>query len=431
MNDATRLTLKDARILARQLPKGFVAQEPDGFARVDLVIDAGRFAAITPAGAAPTTEGPSQDLDGRIVLPPFVDVHTHLDKAHIWMRTRNPTGDFQGALQAVGQDREAHWTAKDVARRMEFCLQTAYAHGTSAIRTHIDSLGKQVAISWPVIAEARARWQGKLDLQAVPLFPIDSALDPAFMAEIERTLDAYGTQALGAVTYMVPALQAGLDAVFALAERKGWELDFHVDESADPNARSLEVIAETALRRGFKGRILVGHCCSLSRQDEAQKARVIDLVSRAGISVVSLPMCNMFLQDRAPGRTPYWRGVTAWQELRAAGVQTMIASDNVRDPFFAYGDLDMLEVWREGVRILHLDYPFETGLDAVTVAPARAMGLAPPGFAVGAPADLIALPAWDFTQALSRPHHDRMILRNGARLTESPPPYADLEKALI
>ena len=36
----------------------------------------------------------------------------------------------------------------------------------------------------------------------------------------------------------------------------------------------------------------------------------------------------------------------------------MIASDNVRDPFYAYGDLDMLEVWREGVRILHLDYPF-------------------------------------------------------------------------
>ena len=35
----------------------------------------------------------------------------------------------------------------------------------------------------------------------------------------------------------------------------------------------------------------------------------------------------------------------------------MIASDNTRDPFYPYGDLDMMEVWREGVRILHLDYP--------------------------------------------------------------------------
>ncbi len=69
-------------------------------------------------------------------------------------------------------------------------------------------------------------------------------------------------------------------------------------------------------------------------------------------------MCNMFLQDRQAGRTPRWRGVTALHELSDAGVNVMIASDNVRDPFYAYGDLDMLEVWREAVRILHLDYPF-------------------------------------------------------------------------
>ena len=87
-------------------------------------------------------------------------------------------------------------------------------------------------------------------------------------------------------------------------------------------------------------------------------------------------MCNMFLQDRHAGRTPRWRGVTALHELKAAGVETMIASDNTRDPFYAYGDLDMLEVWREGVRILHLDYPFADWADAVSAAPARAMGVA-------------------------------------------------------
>ena len=76
-------------------------------------------------------------------------------------------------------------------------------------------------------------------------------------------------------------------------------------------------------------------------------------------------MCNMFLQDRSAGRTPRWRGVTALHELKAAGVATMIASDNTRDPFYAYGDNDMLEVWREGVRILHLDYPYADWADAI------------------------------------------------------------------
>ena len=144
---------------------------------------------------------------------------------------------------------------------------------------------------------------------------------------------------------------------------------------ADPAARSLRVIAEMAIERRFGGRILAGHCCSLRLQEEDEQRRTIEAVARAGLSVVSLPMCNMFLQDRKAGRTPRWRGVTALHELKAAGVNVMIASDNVRDPFHAYGDHDMLEVWREGVRILHLDYPFADWASVVRESPARAMGL--------------------------------------------------------
>ena len=309
---------------------------------------------------------------------------------------------------------------------MEFCLRSAYAHGTRAIRTHIDSVRPQMAISWPVLAEARQRWRGRIDLQASPLFAIEFALDPSFLAEVEATIDAFGTKILGAVTYMGPALEPGLEVLFALAERKGFDLDFHVDETADPAARSLSVIAETALARRFPGRILAGHCCSLARQEDGERERTIEAVARAKISVVSLPMCNMFLQDRHAGRTPRWRGVTALHELKAAGVDVMIASDNVRDPFYAYGDLDMLEVWREGVRILHLDYPFADWAAAVGAAPARAMGISPPGFAVGAPADLILTEATDFTQLFARAHHDRVVVRDGAPLELEPPDYGEL-----
>ncbi len=140
----------------------------------------------------------------------------------------------------------------------------------------------------------------------------------------------------------------GLSVLFELAERKGWELDFHVDESSDPAARSLKVIADVAIERRFQRPILVGHCCSLALQEDDERRRTIDAVARAGLSVVSLPMCNMFLQDRQAGRTPRWRGVTALHELKRAGVNVMIASDNTRDPFYAYGDMDMMEVWREG-----------------------------------------------------------------------------------
>ena len=130
-----RIALRSARVLASHIADPPGPLDREGFVATDVLIDDGRIAAIAPAGAGQFGDAPSWTLAGRIVLPTFIDAHTHLDKAHIWRRARNPTGDFTAALAAVDKDRVANWTAKDVAARMEFCLRSAYAHGTAAIRT--------------------------------------------------------------------------------------------------------------------------------------------------------------------------------------------------------------------------------------------------------------------------------------------------------
>ena len=419
--------LKRARVLGRMLPEPVPPLDFDGFAIVDMLVEDGVIAKIAPHGAVDFGETPEVAMSGRIVLPLFVDVHTHLDKGHIWRRKRNPVGDFPSAIAATLEDRAANWSAADVAARMEFSLRCAYAHGTTAIRTHIDSVGPQTRISWPVLAEARERWLGRIDLQASPLFTLDQMANASHMPDIEAMLDAYGSGILGAAIRMEPDLRQGLSVVFELAERKGWELDFHVDESSDPAARSLKVIADMAIERRFQRPILVGHCCSLALQEDDERRRTIDAVARAGLSVVSLPMCNMFLQDRQAGRTPRWRGVTALQELKHAGVNVMIASDNTRDPFYPYGDLDMMEVWREGVRILHLDYPFADWAEVVNSAPARAMGLDLGRLRHGSPADMILTQARDFIELMARPQSDRVMLRRGEASNATPPSYAELD----
>ena len=163
---------------------------------------------------------------------------------------------------------------------------------------------------------------------------------------------------LGTVTYMVPDLDELLDRMFAHAIELGLDLDFHADETDDIAAISLKKIAEAALRHKFEGKILVGHCCSLARQPDADVLDTLDKVARAGLAVVSLPMCNLYLQDRRhDGTTPRWRGVTLLHEMKARGIPVAVASDNTRDPFYAYGDLDMLEVYRMATRILHFDHP--------------------------------------------------------------------------
>ena len=87
----------------------------DGLVAADLRIEAGRIAAIE----APADRGGGAVLNQRdgIVLPCFVDMHTHIDKGHIWPRKPNPDGTFDGALASVAEDRTALWSAEDVRRR--------------------------------------------------------------------------------------------------------------------------------------------------------------------------------------------------------------------------------------------------------------------------------------------------------------------------
>ena len=392
--------------------------QPGGLMRHALTIDAGQISG--------RTDVPAIDMAGALVLPCFVDMHTHLDKGHIWPRAANPDGSFPGALDTVAADREANWTAEDVHARMDFALRCAYAHGTRAIRTHIDSIAPQDSISWPVFAQLRDKWAGHITLQGSSLAGIDRA---DLTGDYVRTADIVAVHGgvLGMVTYPVDGLHDRLRALFGLAKDRGLELDFHADETGDPSAATLRAIAEIALETGFARPITVGHCCSLAVQPEAEAMDTLDLVAKAGLNIVSLPMCNMYLQDRIPNRTPRWRGVTLVHEMKARGINVSFASDNTRDPFYAYGDLDMVEVMREATRIAHLDHSGEDWVHAFLTNPARACGFAPPGFVAGAPADLVIIRARGWGELFARPQSDRIVLRAGHVIDRRLPDYAELD----
>jgi cytosine deaminase len=426
--NAGRFVLSNATLPAVAV-SGYEAPSDEGLVKADVVIADGLVSAILPAGDAPV-EFAKSDLKDGMVWPCFADIHTHLDKGHIWSRHANPDGTFMGALEAVRSDREAHWSAADVKKRMEFSLRSAYAHGTSLIRTHLDSLAPQHRISFEVFDEVRDAWKDKIALQAAALFPMDMMVDEAYFADLVAVVgEKRGL--LGGVTKMSPDLTWQLDTLFRAAAENGLDVDLHVDETDDPGAETLKAVAEAVLRNRFEGKVTAGHCCSLARQDDGTAERTVALVAEAGISIISLPMCNMYLQDRYPGRTPRWRGVTLFKELAAAGVATAVASDNTRDPFYAYGDLDPVEVFREAVRILHLDHPLDTAARVVTTSPASIVGRPDMGrIAVGSPADLVLFSARRWSEFLSRPQSDRVVLRRGKVIDRSLPDYRELDSVV-
>jgi cytosine deaminase len=263
-----------------------------------------------------------------------------------------------------------------------------------------------------------------MQLQAVCLVPTElyAGQGGEELAQIVSEHDGL----FGGFPQMTPDIDRQLLRLFDLAGRYGRGVDLHVDETMDPASQVLDRIAHAVRSTGFDGQVVCGHCCSLSTQDEAVALSTLDSVAEAGIAIVSLPMCNMYLQDRTARRTPRFRGVTLVHEARERGIPVVFGSDNTRDPFYAYGDLDPIEVFREAARIAHLDHPIDGWLDAITTTPAALMGV-DQAIEVGASADLIILEGRSFSEVLSRPQARRQVIRGGRILDLNLPSYEQLD----
>jgi cytosine deaminase len=430
--------------LLRETDSSLISQQNrEGLTLVHLEIQSGVIAQILPATAFDFGETPVMNCKQGQVWPCFVDIHTHLDKGHIWPRSPNPDGTFQGALDTVLEDSALYWTPEDLYRRMEFGLKCSYAHGTQAVRTHLDSGGQLAEISWQVFKTLQAEWADRITLQAVSLVSLADFLTPAG----EQLADQVATHGgiLGGVAYMNSEIDQQIDRVFCLAKERQLDLDFHTDENGDPNSITLRKVAEAAIRHQFNGQIVCGHCCSLAVQDPDEVDQTLSLVKQARIGVISLPLCNLYLQDRQYTKvtagehlsirqpiTPRWRGITPVHELKQRGIPVAIASDNCRDPFYGFGDHDVLEVFNQGVRIAHLDQPYGNWPQIVTQIPAELMGLPTVGrFFVGQNADLILFKGRSFSELLSRSQSDRVLLRKGKIVDRVLPDYRELDDDII
>src|SRR5262249_3779050 len=357
--DAAAYWIANARVPLCMLGEagrpGARSDRDDGVVLVDLLIESERLARMVPAGTAGVDQHPRIDLRGRPGWAVLVGGDTPPRRAHTLGRSPHLSRSFARAPRPAASAR-LRWTRDDLLMRMNFGLRCAYAHGVSAIRTHLDSVPAQAERSWGAFREVRAEWAGKVALQAVSLVPIDLFRDGG--GDQLAALVAKSGGVLGAVTRAANRTHAALlDRVFSLAARHDLDLDFHVDETNDPRAAALPHVARAVLRHGYQGRVVAGHCCSLAVQPEEQADRTLDLVAEAEVAVVTLPTVNLYLQDRVSGRTPRWRGVTLVHEMRRRGIAVAVAGDNCRDCFHAYGDHDMVDNFRQAVRILHLDHP--------------------------------------------------------------------------
>ncbi|MGE3348733.1 MAG: amidohydrolase family protein [Ramlibacter sp.] len=384
-----------------------------------LTLSDGSIDAVVPMDQAQADDD-SWDVAGAPVLPGLVDAHTHLDKTFTLPRMRNVQPGLLGAIDAMMADRLG-WTAEDVRRRASRGLDWAHEAGCVHLRSHVDWWEPDsTPVAWQVLAELAQQWRGRIHLEQVSLVKLTLFQDLALARRIAARVAATGGHAvLGAFVHTVNWDEQALRHVFMVADEAGLDVDLHVDEELNPEAQGLAATARIVRETGFGGRVVCGHTCSLAAQPEAQALATLDAVARAPITLVSLPITNLLLQDATTGRTPRQRGLTLIKEARARSIPLLIASDNVQDPFCGVGSYDPVEALAAGVLAAQLDQPFDVWSDTLCRAdwlqrtPAAAPSL------VGARADLVVFTgtdAWGWPSRCAQ----RVVLRQGVRLHPLP-----------
>jgi cytosine/creatinine deaminase len=366
---------------------------PGAAGTFELDIADGQIATIRPVEA----ERP------RLALPAFADLHVHADRAYAG--GPRPPRSLADAVELVTEVKRAS-TEEAVRERALRLLRRALAHGTLRVRTHVDvdELVDERALRG--VLAARAELAGRLDVEIVAFGT--KLCDPANDDGRRRLVAAVegGADLVGAVPAFHPNPEASIAAVLALARELGVRADLHVDETTDPSALRLERVADETLARGLEGRVSASHCCSLASVPEAAARRTIEKVAAAGITVITQPALNLYLQDRGD-RTPRARGVTLVRELLDAGVEVRFASDNVCDVFYPYGDADPLESAFLAALTAHVD---DEDVLLAGICDGRTR------IEAGDPADLVLLDAGSVSEAVARRPDARTVVRAGEEL---------------
>jgi cytosine deaminase len=352
------------------------------------------------------------DVSDRLVLPGFVESHIHPDKAFIADRTQGLRAGGPSPQTLVAELKKS-FTVDDVYRRARRVLELAVRHGCTTMRAHVEIDAFVEMRGLEAMRRLQTDFAGVLELKLIA-FAQEGIFHETVTRELLREALKSGLDTLGGCPYMDADQRAHIDWFFETAQAFGVLLDFHADSADDPAQLTTDYIAEQTIARGMHGRVTLGHLCTLDVLEPAHRARVIGRVRDAGIHVISLPATELHVKARTDTKRT-WRGVTRLAELREAGVNVSISTNNIVNPFTPYGHPDLLRQALVTAMAAHLGNLDQLAWlpELITTNPARALGLADYGLAPGGRADLVVLDARDAAEAITEQSEKLYVVKAG------------------
>jgi cytosine deaminase len=398
---------------------------PDGRKNMSVAVQDGLIKEVSASLAADAQQ--VIDAQGQLLSPPFVDAHFHMDATLSYGLPRvNQSGTLLEGIALWGELKPLLTQEALIERAMTYC-DWAVAKGLLAIRSHVDVCDPRL-LAVDALLEVKRRVAPYIDLQLVA-FPQDGVLRGAqgpeqHMNNLKRALDK-GVDVVGGIPHFERTMSDGALSVKLLCElaaERGLRVDMHCDESDDPLSRHVETLAFETQRLGLRGRVTGSHLTSMHSMDNYYVSKLIPLMAEAQLQVVANPLINITLQGRHD-TYPKRRGMTRVPELLGAGINVAFGHDCVMDPWYSLGSGDMLEVAHMGLHVAQMtsQSAMRQCFDAVTVNPARILGLQGYGLEVGCDASFVLLQARDPVEAIRLRANRLKVWKKGTLIAETAP----------
>jgi len=369
---------------------------------VDIAIEQGHFVRVAPDLSSESADH-ELDVAGRLVVPPFIDAHVHLDAVLTVGQPRyNTSGTLLEGIQ-IWSERKPSLTREDVKQRALEEIRWEVAQGTLHIRSHVDVCDPNLT-ALRALLEVREEVRDICDLQLVA-FPQDGILSFPNGRELMRKAMQLGCDVVGGIPHYEWTRDMGVEDVhyaFALAKEFNRDIDCHCDETDDPLSRFTEVMAADTMVQGWQGRVTASHCTAMHSYDNAYAFKLIRLLAQAQVNVIANPYDNVALQGRFD-TYPKRRGITRVKELLAAGVNVSLGHDSIMDPWFPLGKGDMLAVAQLAILLCHMSGYEEINdvFDLITTRAAKTLRIQDQyGIEEGKPADFLVLDAPSALEAI-------------------------------
>ena len=392
-------------------------------APMDLLVTGDRIAAIRPVGELKPSAGDVVlEGEGRFLSPPLVDPHVHLDAVLTVGEPRyNESGTLIEGIQ-IWTERKPSLTLEDVKRRARQAILWEVAQGTGLIRSHVDVCDPSL-VALRALLELRDEMRDVVDLRLIA-FPQDGILSFPDGKELMREAMQLGCDIIGGIPHYEWTREDGVEEVhfiFDLAKETGKPIDLHCDETDDDQSRFLEVVAARTMRDGMQGRVVAGHTTAMGSYNDAYAFKLLQILKRAGVTIVANPFDNIVLQGRFD-TYPKRRGMTRVKELDAAGINVTCGHDSIMDPWYPLGRGSMLDAISMLVHVAQMTGRAELfrAYEMITSNAARAAEIEY-GVKEGLAANFVIFDCDDEAEAIRLRPSARWVVRGGRIVAETQP----------